>query len=555
MYFHLRLDRSALVICLTGLLILNILAGIEMFSVRAQGTMVGFFLHGSGSNENPLTLFLDNNPPTATTAKYKDSPSIKFGGGNPWKEIGTWTASPSLTDGRLKALSDLHVWLGLKNSDDQGTNFGLLAGVYKNGILVASGETYLIKGVTRNPSNAKEVTVSFGSFSPVDFGTTDTLSLKMFTGIGTDGNGKFGGGHSSAVGLRLYFDAGSRPAKFDATFNPLVTFTAEGNEGVRTSVTYSVDGGAPTTTAVPFTIDVPKGSTLSYAYATPLLSALGTRYVLTATNPPSPQTVTSKLTVVGTYVKQYQLTLAVYKASVPGGVGNIVGGTNGAFYDADTVLSLTATTPIPDGSDKEWRFDQWSGDATGIANPVSVTMNAPKSITANYLLVLLGNEVTSLGPAYIWVGLKNSDDVGAKFDLRVEVYRDRGGTLTLVGSGDVFQVSGGSSGFNNAIQHTINMALQPGVRFLPSDKLSIKVLVKNSGLGHNFATARLWCDGISTKANSRFAVTIGSAATYYLRSNFALSTTVGTANPGSTIDVATNPNTYVSFGTWSITLS
>jgi hypothetical protein len=166
---------------------------------------VSFFLHDGAS--------LDNNSPTATTAKYKDSPSVKFSGGNPWKEIGVWTASAPLTDGRLDGLGGLDVWLGLKNSDDQGTNFDLRAEVYKDGVLVASGEAYLIKGVTRNPDKALKVTVSFGSFSPVDFdGISDTLSLKILTRIGTDGNGHFGGGHSSAVGLRLYFDAVNRPA-------------------------------------------------------------------------------------------------------------------------------------------------------------------------------------------------------------------------------------------------------------------------------------------------------------------------------------------------------
>ncbi len=171
----------------------------------SRARLVNFFLHDGAS--------LDTSSPTAVIAKYKDSPSIKFSGGNPWKEIGVWTAPALLTDGRLEELSGLDVWLGLKNSDDQGTNFDLRAEVYKDGVLVASGETYLIKGVTRNPDKALKVTVSFGSFSPVDFdGIGDTLSLKILTRIGTDGNGKFGGGHSGAVGLRLYFDAVSRPA-------------------------------------------------------------------------------------------------------------------------------------------------------------------------------------------------------------------------------------------------------------------------------------------------------------------------------------------------------
>ena len=60
-----------------------------------------------------------------------------------------------LAPGSLISLNDLHVWLGLKNSDDQGTNFDLRVEVNKNGALVASGETYCITGVTRNPVLAK----------------------------------------------------------------------------------------------------------------------------------------------------------------------------------------------------------------------------------------------------------------------------------------------------------------------------------------------------------------------------------------------------------------
>jgi hypothetical protein len=42
-----------------------------------------FFLHSSSSRD-----FLDASAPTATTAKFKDSASLNFAGGNPWKAIG-----------------------------------------------------------------------------------------------------------------------------------------------------------------------------------------------------------------------------------------------------------------------------------------------------------------------------------------------------------------------------------------------------------------------------------------------------------------------------------
>jgi hypothetical protein len=165
-------------------------------------------------------LFLDGSAPTGSTAKYKDSTSINFAGGNALKDVGSWAvSSPSLASGSLTALSDLHVWLGLQNSDDQGTSFDLKAEVYKNGTLVASGLTRCIPGVTRNPSLAKEVTVVFGTFSAISFnGTSDVLSLKLSTRIGTNPNDTKYAGHNNAVGLRVYFDATNRAAKFDSTF-------------------------------------------------------------------------------------------------------------------------------------------------------------------------------------------------------------------------------------------------------------------------------------------------------------------------------------------------
>ena len=45
------------------------------------------FLHGIGPNADPPTLFLDGNSPTSTTAKFRESASANFAGGNPWKEI------------------------------------------------------------------------------------------------------------------------------------------------------------------------------------------------------------------------------------------------------------------------------------------------------------------------------------------------------------------------------------------------------------------------------------------------------------------------------------
>lgn len=163
------------------------------------------FLHSEASD------VLTTTSPTGSTAKYKDSPGVNR---TTWQAIGIWSAAPVTSALRLEAVGDLYAWLGLKNSDDQGTYFDLRAELRKNGAVIASGETKTIQGVTRNPSNAKEVTVAFGPLSTREFNPGDILSLRLLTKVADSG------GHSNAVGLRLYYDAVNRASRVGVTFGP-----------------------------------------------------------------------------------------------------------------------------------------------------------------------------------------------------------------------------------------------------------------------------------------------------------------------------------------------
>lgn len=149
----------------------------------AQTTTQDVFLHGSGGTANPPTLFLNLTASSGNTAKYKDSPSVNFAGGNLWKAVGTWRppagASGAAT---LQALTPLHVWLGLKNSDDQGTRFDLYAEVVRNGAVVSAGLTRCITGLTRNANQAQEVTIPFSAFSSqIITVPPDTVGLRIWT--------------------------------------------------------------------------------------------------------------------------------------------------------------------------------------------------------------------------------------------------------------------------------------------------------------------------------------------------------------------------------------
>lgn len=61
------------------------------------------------------------------------------------------------------------------------------------------------------------------------------------------------------------------------------------------------------------------------------------------------------------------------------GIGSIGLNPSGGIYDVGEVVAATASPAAG------WRFDHWEGDVTGSQNPVEITMNVNKSITAVFL--------------------------------------------------------------------------------------------------------------------------------------------------------------------------
>ena len=202
----------------------------------------------------------------------------------------------------------------------------------------------------------------------------------------------------------------------------------------------------------------------------------------------------------------------------------------------------------------------WSPFGTGLPRVAvfDMAIQVPNSILriathGRGLWEIATDNLTALSPAEVWIGLKNSDDVGTKFDLRAEIYHNG----SLIGSGQTLDVPGGSSGFNNATKRTIELALtSPGVSILAGDTLAIKLLVRIAATsGHRSGTARLWFnDGA---ADSEFDATIsGVDDDWYLRAGGGLETTPG-PGPKVTKDVfvdrAVGGNPFKEFGTWTHT--
>ncbi len=162
-------------------------------------------------------------------------------------------------------------------------------------------------------------------------------------------------------------------------------------------------------------------------------------------------------------------------------------------------------------------------------------------------------QLTSLSPAKVWVGLPNFFGAGAKFDVKAEAYKD----TTLVSTGQLNSIDPGFGfgGFTSAKLHTIPFNTFQPVDFPQGSTLRIKVSARTActGSANPLGTARLWYN--DSQANSNFGATIGANASfYYLRTNSALSTTVG-SGPKHNADVQGGAacSAFKSFGTWMIT--
>ena len=220
----------------------------------------------------------------------------------------------------------------------------------------------------------------------------------------------------------------------------------------------------------------------------------------------------------------------------------------------DTVIPLTATP------NTGYAFTSWTGNVADPTSPsTTVTMSQAQTVTANFVPV-----ASAFSPAKVWIGLKNSDDVGQRLDLLAEVFVN----ATKVGQGELDNVGSGRSGFSNAILETIPLGLTgDSVGATSGAQLKIRVSARRTctGARHASGTARLWYNGLpvdsgdTRDAGSRFGATIGGTAKdYFLRSGFALSTTAGSNR--SYVDAFVNTSApcparpFSSFGTWSATL-
>ncbi len=93
--------------------------------------------------------------------------------------------------------------------------------------------------------------------------------------------------------------------------------------------------------------------------------------------------------------------------------GTIAKSPDKATYDTGSTVQLTATPATG------YQFDGWSGDASGTTNPVSVTMNSAKNITAQFSLMPIDtlNPSEELAASASWEAISDGGVSTATLDV------------------------------------------------------------------------------------------------------------------------------------------
>ncbi len=198
------------------------------------------------------------------------------------------------------------------------------------------------------------------------------------------------------------------------------------------------------------------------------------------------------------------------------------------------------------------------GQVIHTPNWVSLSAGQTHGMTVNFRDWTQPSLLTGLSPLRVWIGLRNSDDVGTAFDLKAEVLNEQ----AVVGTGQVNGVAGGGSGFNNAKLSAIPLEF-PTPLVLPSGtsltvKLSARIACNGKKQGSG--AVRFWYN--DAKATSRIDATIdGVTAPYYVQSGGVLGDAIG-VGPRASIDKALDSKTactaapsgrpFTHIGSWAL---
>ncbi len=239
---------------------------------------------------------------------------------------------------------------------------------------LASGST-ISTNISVLTSGAWVVDVVGSGASSVSF-TTSTSGM-------TERYDKFSNGCGGAGSTKATSATGATTMSWTATsgsriVHSLAAFAPAGGGGGTGPFTLTTSvSGSGTVARNPNASSYAAGTVVSLT-ATPASgwSFTGWSGAVSGTTNPINVTMDANKTVTATFTQNTTGTFTL-TTSVSGS-GSIALNPSGGTYASGTVVSATATAA------SGWTFTGWSGAATGTTNPVSITMNANKTLTATF---------------------------------------------------------------------------------------------------------------------------------------------------------------------------
>jgi len=154
------------------------------------------------------------------------------------------------------------------------------------------------------------------------------------------------------------------------------------------------------------------GTHITASVISPVLGLTGTRYVCTGWigTGSAPETgdtnlcqfvITENSTITWLWKTQYEL--SVTASPLDGGTIECL--PEGPWYDAETSIQLEAV------ANPGYCFVNWSGDLSGTANPQTLTMDAPKSGTANFIPIFVKTWGGSSGDSLYAVAVDSTGNI------------------------------------------------------------------------------------------------------------------------------------------------
>jgi len=268
-----------------------------------------------------------------------------------------------------------YVWVSTSGLDNkQSDTFTLHQSGYITGNYITQYElimsVYPSGAGTTNPSGSSW----YNAGTQVKISATPNSGYQFVSWSGSGSSSYTGSNNPATITM-------NSPVTEVANFNIGITFSANGLNGNAQNTVLTVNGASYSYSQLPVTIYVTPGSTINFAWSSPVSGSTGTRFVWTSTSGLSTSQsgaiiVSSPGSVTATYQEQFYLTM---NANPPS--GGSVSPASG-WYNTGSQITISATP------NNVFAFLNWtgsgSGSYTGTNNPATITLNGPITETANF---------------------------------------------------------------------------------------------------------------------------------------------------------------------------